>query len=230
MAGYANIPSSSSGTYSSQSWINTQLARADTAIGTASGGYAWSDFVNSGDFVLGGTPTIATTLDGGVIQWGGSATNASVRLAGQIRTVSNHRTNLWYYACRVQFIDAPDSGVTTLFGFTDGSNNSAVIALNGGTSTTALVIQYFAGGIQGVNQPLSVSIGGGVTLGAWYDLALSFDGTTVIAWLNGVNVGQRTDTANIPAAGGFMSFESTPGAGLKRVEVDAFVVCWKRSP
>ncbi len=213
--------------YSSQNWINTQLARADAAIGTAAGGYIWSDLATSAEYTQ-TNGTLLNTVDGGVVQFGASSTNGTVRLANNPKVISNHRTSRWYYACRVKFVDAPDSGVTWLFGPSDASSNSITIALNGGTSTTNFYIQYFSGSIQGVNQALSVSIGSGISLGTWFDFALSFDGTTVVAWVNGVNVGQRTDTANIPLAGNaFLSFEDTPGAGLKKAQVDDIVVAWK---
>ena len=238
---YTTIPAATStgGGTNLNAWAALQLTRAQAALPSAGiDTIQVYDFDNSGTLTLFGAvaPTLQTTSteDGGIIEFGGNGLGQlRPGSSANVRNISDLKTRAWYAPCRIKFVSAPDAGVT-LFGWgpTDGSTNSVTVELRGGTSTTALLLRLFkGGGYVGSDATLSVGIGSGITVGTWYDLAISNDGgTTITARLNGTSVATRTDTANFPTGTAAIELDHNAGAGAKKLEADAMAIAFARGP
>lgn len=125
-------------------------------------------------------------LEGGALISG----NAVVTKLDTVPFTQNSKTKPWGFILRGSF-DTNGVGAQQIGLINAGGLHSAVIVAQTSIDATHFVLSTNAGGT--VNQTLSLADA------AIHDFALTFDLTTITAWIDGVSVGTQTNLAQLPS-------------------------------
>ena len=202
-------------------WDATQWKTITGVLGTQVNDYDWSDFLHpyEYDITQGSHPcTQKSPTSLGVMQCpsGGTGT-AYLMFAGQdiatgdvVAPIANMKTVPWAVCSRDKIVTGPTSGqeIWLAAGFAvDNSEHEVFFAIYGPHSTTVGEIQQDNGGsITTTPANSGGTIGGGITLGVYFDTCIINDvaGARVVATVNSAIVATSTTLTNqptVPAAG-----------------------------
>lgn len=160
-----------------------------------------------------GTITVPATpaIDGGGLASGGT-------IQYVLNCVSaTPKASSWFVAWRGKLTGTPSAaGATSFGGLFDGTGANGQIQFGqfGSQSTTQWVLRCSADGVT-----FTHDLGGTIDANA-HNFALSFDGTTLTAWVDSVAVTTRTTLTSIPTGTKPLQFNSSgTGSGLSVTEV-----------
>lgn len=178
------------------SWRAIHEARA-VALAELSSSWVTAFFHEFGDAsfsdTVSGTGTVTdASLRGGVAKLDTGTSNSTAQAHnGSLRVlVGNAKTDHWYVATRAQITTTPDSQTI----WVPAGLSASFFDLDGSVSTTTYQIV-----VGGVPTATTATVDTG-----WHDFALSYNGTTLTAWLDGVSVGSVANT-NIAATAQYFS-------------------------
>ena len=157
-------------------------------------GATWTDLSGNGkNYTLTNTPTYSSTTNGGVITFAGASSQYATTATTLFNstTFNTYTMNLWVYPTGAgNFVQV--NGQTTP---NSAYHYSAIEISAGGTiklgQWTGASVTVIATSIQSLN--------------AWYNLVITYNGTTATAYVNGVSVGSTNIGWSSPGANTFMA-------------------------
>ena len=178
-------------------WIDPTQAKSYPGVGTG-----WGDLSpNFKDYTLFNTPTFSSSTNGGVITF----TGASSQYAQHATTLFNSTTfntytmNLWVYPTAAgQIISV--CGQSTI---NTGYHYSGIEITAGG------LISF--GQWTGAMTTIATSQ---QTLNQWYNLVITYNGTTATAYVNGTSVGSSAIAWSSPGASTFFALMATDSTNM----------------
>jgi hypothetical protein len=167
-----------------------------------SGNTTWYDLSGNGkNYTLTNTPTYSSTTNGGVITFAG----ASSQYANTAATLFNSTTyntytmSLWVYPTGAGNFVQVDGQSTPNTGY----HYSAIEISAGGTISFGQWI--------GSMSTITTSI---QSLNAWYNLVITYNGTTATAYVNGVSVGSSNISWTSPGANTFIALMASDSTNM----------------
>jgi len=191
-------------------WLETHLSRAATlaSLNRSKLSHFFLDFARvsfgydsgaSGGAAIGNASARTGYLDCDT----GSTAGARWDVYNSQFSVDNTKTDKWYAATRLRIFTATDAQTTLrICGCHEGLNDTASLNVKNGVLNIELMIG-------GVNTLTATSWT--VETSNFHDFALSFDGTTVTAYVDGASVGSTTNLANMPTGDGYASCQGLNG-------------------
>ena len=185
--------------------VNTNLMVWVDAAQTASysgSGATWTDLSGNGKtYTLSNSPTFSSTTGGGVITFAGAssqyATTASTLFNST--TTNTYSINIWVYPTGAGQIVSVDGQSTPNSGY----HYTAI-------EITAAGLIYF-GQWTGA---MTTIITSAQSLNAWYNLAITYNGTTATAYVNGASVGSSAIAWSAPGANTFFALMSQDATNM----------------
>ena len=156
-------------------------------------GATWTDLSGNGkNYTLGASPTYNSILGGGVITFAGASSQYAITAASLFNstTYNSYTMSLWAYPTGAgNFVQV--NGQTT----PNTAYHYSAIEIS-----AAGVIKF--GQWTGVDTVIATST---QSLNAWYNLVITYNGTTATAYVNGVSVGSTNISWSSPGANTFMA-------------------------
>jgi hypothetical protein len=156
-------------------------------------GTTWTDLSGNGkNYTLGASPTYNSILGGGVITFAGASSQYAITAASLFNstTFNSYTMSLWAYPTGAgNFVQV--NGQTT----PNSAYHYSAIEIS-----AAGVIKF--GQWTGVDTVIATST---QSLNAWYNLVITYNGTTATAYVNGVSVGSTNISWSSPGANTFMA-------------------------
>jgi len=156
-------------------------------------GATWTDLSGNGkNYTLTNGPTYSSTTNGGVITFAGASSQYATTAATLFNstTFKTYTMNLWVYPTGAGNFVQVDGQATPNTGY----HYSAIEISAGG------VIKF--GQWIGSMATIATST---QSLNAWYNLVITYNGTTATAYVNGVSVGSTNIIWSSPGANTFMA-------------------------
>ena len=210
------------GALTSAGWFNKHRALAATLAGingdkleTWENGFQQSAFNYVTQVVSGGGSAAQSPNDGGSVLVATSTTTAGETILFQNGfVVTNCKTKRWYIASRSLIVTASDAQteIYPVHLYDGGGNPQGLVVVNG-----QLLLRIASGGTTDVVTSWTVD----TTVP--HDFAVSFDLTTVTAWVDGVSVGTQTLLTNLSTSNGEWAARAKNGttAAVRSVRVYA---------
>jgi len=181
-------------------WVDA----AQTASYSGSGA-TWTDLSGNGKtYTLTNSPTFSSLTGGGVITFAGASSQYATTATTLFNstTTNTYSINIWVYPTGAGQIVSVDGQSTpnTAYHYT-------------AIEITAAGLIYFG---QWIGSGLSTIATSAQSLNAWYNLAITYNGTTATAYVNGTSVGSSAIIWSAPGANTFfalMSQDSTNMSG-----------------
>jgi hypothetical protein len=165
-------------------------------------GTTWTDLSGNGkNYTLTNTPTYNSILGGGAITFAGASSQYATTAATLFNstTFNSYTINLWAYPT--------------------GAGN--FVQVNGQTTPNSAyhysAIEISAGGTISFGQWTGVDTVIGTSaqsFNAWYNLVITYNGTTAAAYVNGVSVGSTNIAWSSPGAQTFMALMSIDATNM----------------
>jgi len=179
--------------------VNSNLMVWVDAAQTASysgSGATWTDLSGNGkNYTLTAGPTYSSTTGGGVITFAGASSQYATTAATLFNstTTNTYSINIWVYPTGAGQMVSVNGQATPNSGY----HYTAL-------EITAAGLIYFGQWTGGMTTVATSS----QSLNAWYNLVLTYNGTTATAYVNGVSVGSSTIAWTAPGASTFFSLMS----------------------
>jgi hypothetical protein len=194
-------------------WVDAAQTASYSGSGTT-----WTDLSGNGKtYTLTNSPTFNSTTGGGVITFAGASSQYATTAATLFNsTTSNaYSINIWVYPTGAGQIVSVDGQTTpnTAYHYT-------------AIEITAAGLIYF-GQWTGAISTVATSA---QSLNAWYNLVITYNGTTATAYVNGTTVGSSNISWTAPGANTFFALMSTDSTNMSGVagyasgSVGAFMV------
>ena len=179
--------------------VDTSLMVWVDAAQTASypgSGATWTDLSgNSKNYTLTNSPTFNSTTNGGVITFAGASSQYATTATTLFNstTTNTYSINIWVYPTGAGQMVSVNGQATPNSGY----HYTAL-------EITAAGLIYFGQWTGGMTTVATSS----QSLNAWYNLVLTYNGTTATAYVNGVSVGSSAIIWSAPGASTFFSLMS----------------------
>jgi hypothetical protein len=179
--------------------VNNNLMVWVDAAQTASypgSGATWTDLSGNGkNYTLTAGPTYSSTTNGGVITFAGASSQYATTAATLFNstTTNTYSINIWVYPTGAGQMVSVNGQATPNSGY----HYTAL-------EITAAGLIYF-GQWTGTNTVIASSAR---SLNAWYNLVITYNGTTATAYVNGTSVGSSAIIWSAPGASTFFSLMS----------------------
>ena len=179
--------------------VDTSLMVWVDAAQTASysgSGVTWTDLSGNGkNYTLTAGPTYSSTTNGGVITFAGASSQYATTATTLFNstTTNTYSINIWVYPTGAGQMVSVNGQATPNSGY----HYTAL-------EITAAGLIYFGQWTGGMTTVATSS----QSLNAWYNLVLTYNGTTATAYVNGVSVGSSAIIWSAPGASTFFSLMS----------------------
>ena len=178
-------------------WLDAGQAASYSGTGAT-----WSDLsVNAKNYTLNNSPTFNTTFGGGALTFSGASSqyaSAATTLFNST-TINQYSVSIWVYP----------TGAGQMVSVNGQSTPNTSYHYSAMEITAAGLI-YFGQWAPGMTTVATSS----QNLNAWYNLVLTYNGTTATAYVNGVSVGSNTIGWSAPGASTFFAIMSQDGTNM----------------
>jgi len=186
--------------------VNTNLMVWVDAAQTASysgSGATWTDLSGNGkNYTLTNSPTFSSLTGGGVITFAGASSQYATTATTLFNstTTNTYSINIWVYPTGAGQIVSVDGQSTpnTAYHYT-------------AIEITAAGLIYFG---QWIGSGLSTIATSAQSLNAWYNLVITYNGTTATAYINGTSVGSSAIAWSAPGANTFFALMSQDATNM----------------
>ena len=165
-------------------------------------GATWTDLSGNGKtYTLSNSPTFSSLTGGGVITFAGASSQYATTAATLFNstTTNTYSINIWVYPTGAGQIVSVDGQSTPNTGY----HYTAL-------EITAAGLIYF-GQWTGTNSVIATS---SQSLNTWYNLAITYNGTTATAYVNGTSVGSSAIIWSAPGANTFFALMSQDSTNM----------------
>ena len=178
-------------------WVDA----AQTASYSGSGA-TWTDLSGNGkNYTLSNSPTFSSTTGGGVITFAGASSQYATTAATLFNstTTNTYTMNLWVYP----------TGAGQLVAVTGQATINTSYHYSAMEISAAGVIKFgqWTGGMTTIATSTQ-------SLNAWYNLVITYNGTTATAYINGTSVGSSNIIWSAPGANTFFPLMAIDGTNM----------------
>lgn len=209
-----------------QSWRTQHEIRAVSLAGLSAGWGSWyAEYAQTNEYFEQTNTTGVTflaTVPGGIIQLNTAAAANNydyIFNQGQVTLTANTQSESWYAATKANLTTAVDATLEArIVAVLDASTGNDWVSLGvvGSVDTTHLVLSVKGGG--GLDEGACTS----TAISGWHDYALAYNGTTVVAYVDGVAAGCSYGNTHVTTnpAYPWIGLANGATAGAHHVQVD----------